>query len=337
MSLYTPELQAAFARCRAIAKREAKNFYYAFVALPRAKSDAMCAMYAFMRRADDIADDESMAVADRRELMARWLAAFHASSGAMEPTSLAESAFKVGHPGLHGVAASSADERLVFAAVRETQRRFGIADALLDELVAGTAMDLAEELPAGVVRMSVNGREFDCYESVEALDRYCYLVASVVGLVTVRIFGVEGDAADADAERMGKAFQYTNILRDVREDAERGRVYLPIELLRAHGADVSDVEAAAGGGSVTARLQATMVEIGARAEEFYGARRGLLPLLARDSRPAMRVLIRIYHALLVKMRRRGYGVFAERVSVSTARKVAILVRGLLGSFVSRTG
>ncbi len=309
----TPELQAAFVRCRAIAKREAKNFYYAFVALPRAKSDAMCAMYAFMRRADDIADDEALPVEERRELMTRWMAAFRADDAFEE------------------------DDRLVFRAVRDAQRRFGIADALLDELVAGTAMDLAEELPAGVVRVTVDGGEFDCYESVEALDRYCYLVASVVGLVTVRIFGVQGDVADADAVRMGKAFQYTNILRDVREDAERGRVYLPLEVLRAHGAVVSDVEAAASGGAVSAGLQATMAEMGARAEVFYGARRGLLPLLARDSRPAMRVLIRIYHALLVKMQRRRYGVFGERVSVSTARKMAILLRGLLGSFVSRFG
>ena len=77
-------------------------------------------------------------------------------------------------------------------------------------------MDLAAELPAGVTRVDLDERHFDCYETVEALDRYCYLVASVVGLVTVRIFGVQGSAADADAVRMGKAFQYTNILRDVR-------------------------------------------------------------------------------------------------------------------------
>jgi phytoene synthase len=337
VSLYTPGLQAAFARCREIARAEAKNFYFAFLALPRTKSDAMCAMYAFMRRADDIADDELMPVAKRRELMARWLAAFHASSGATEPTLNAESALKVGNPGLHAGAALSQDDQLVFVAVRETQRRFGIADTLLDELVAGTAMDLAEELPAGVVRVEAGGRRFDCYQSVESLDRYCYLVASVVGLVTVRIFGVQGTAADADAVRMGKAFQYTNILRDVREDAERGRVYLPLDVLATHGAGVADVATASGGGAVSAGLQAAMVAIGVKAEDFYGARRRLVPLLDRDSRPAMRVLIRIYQALLLKLRRKNYAVFGNRVSVSTARKLGILLRGLVSSLFGRFG
>ncbi len=307
------DLRAAFGRCREIARREAKNFYYAFLALPKQKSDAMCAMYAFMRRADDIADDELMAVAERRELMGRWLASFHAD------------------------AAFDGDDRLVFAAVQATQRRFGIADELLNELVTGTAMDLSAELPAGVERVWANGREFDCYRSVEALDRYCYLVASVVGLVTVRIFGVEGNAADADAVRMGKAFQYTNILRDVREDAERGRVYLPLDVLHAHGSSVEDVVAATRGAAMTGPLQAAMEEMASRAEELYGARRGLLPLLARDSRPAMRVLIRIYHALLLKIRRRKYAVFATRVSVSTVRKLGILLQGLVGSFFGRLG
>ena len=307
-----------------------------FVALPRAKSDAMCAMYAFMRRADDIADDESLPTAARREVMAGWLRAFQQSSTSQKTTSVPQKAVNgetpcnAEQPLSDGLL--SEDDRLVFVAVRETQRRFGIADELLEELVAGTAMDLPETLPEGVVRVvwtqtlpapdaspgrwqpasqpvgtetsaisAQSVRHFDCYESVEALDRYCYLVASVVGLVTVRIFGVHGTAADADAIRMGKAFQYTNILRDVREDAERGRVYLPLDVLRAHRAGVEDVVAASTEGVVSAGLQAAMEAMGTRAEDFYDARHTLLPLLARDSRPAMRVLIRIYHTLLLKI------------------------------------
>ncbi len=305
------DLMQAYEQCRSIARREAKNFYFAFLALPKAKSNAMCAMYAFMRRADDIADDESLPIEERRSLMARWRAGFRAGKGL------------------------TGEDNAVFLAVWDTQRRFGIADELLEELVAGTAMDLADELPQGVTRVTVGGRDFDCYQTVEALDRYCYLVASVVGLVTIRIFGVDGAVGDADAESMGKAFQYTNILRDVREDAERGRIYLPLDLLQAHGSGVQDVVAAATGGAVTAGLQAAMAAMGARAEQLYGAQRGLLPLLAPDSRPAMRVLIRIYHALLTKIRRKNYAVFAARVSVSTAYKLAILLRGLVGALVSR--
>ena len=307
------ELRAAFLACRAIARQEAKNFYFAFLALPRAKSDAMCAMYAFMRRADDIADDESLPVLERRQVMQRWLAAFHADTAFDE------------------------QDRLVFLAVRETQRRYGIGNDLLEELVAGTAMDLAEALPEGVQRVTVAGRTFDCYETVEALDRYCYLVASVVGLVTIRIFGCSAAEADDYAVSRGKAFQYTNILRDVREDAERGRVYLPLQLLRQHGAGVDAVAQAAARGEVSAGLYAAMAAMGGRAEEFYGVRQSLVPLLERDSRPAMRVLIRIYYALLLKMRRRRYAVFGKRVRVSTAYKLVQLVRGLVAGVGSRIG
>ena len=322
------DLLQAYVHCRKVAKREAKNFYYAFLALPWVKSNAMCAMYAFMRRADDLSDDEAIPVEQRRRLMAQWSGQFQ--RGAVEGELAQEHGAKQDR--------SEADADLaVFAAVRDTQRRFGIDDALLEDLVAGTAMDLAEALPEGVTRMTLDGQPFDCYETVEALDRYCYLVASVVGLVTVRIFGVDGAAADDDAVRMGKAFQYTNILRDVREDAERGRVYLPLELLQAHGARVEDVVAAARGHAVAPGLQTAMAAMGARAEEYYGAGRRLLPLLARDSRPAMKVLIRIYYALLVKIRRRGYAVFGKRIQLSTARKLFILLRGLVASAAGRIG
>lgn len=301
----------AYDACRQIARREAKNFYYAFLALPRPKSDAMCAMYAFMRRADDIADDETLPIAQRRVLLEEWRQGFQTGRGI------------------------TPQDDVIFLAVRDTQRTFGIADSLLQDLVDGTAMDLAEALPPGVERRTVEQRPFDCYQTVEVLDRYCYLVASVVGLVTVRIFGVQGNAADADAIRMGKAFQYTNILRDVREDAERGRIYLPLDLLHTHGAEVSDVVDATMMNRMSPGLRSAMADLGNRAQGFYQSEQTLLPLLARDSRPAMRVLIHIYHALLLKMRRRQYSVFADRMRVSTPRKLAILARGLLGSLVSR--
>ena len=116
---------AAYAFCRAIARREAKNFYWAFRVLPRHKSDAMCAVYAFMRRADDIADDESKPVEARRAEMKSWLEAWRA----------ARSSAANGH-------SSSTDEYLVFLALSDTQRRFNVPDSLLEELVAGTTMDL---------------------------------------------------------------------------------------------------------------------------------------------------------------------------------------------------
>ena len=299
------EIAQAYQHCRIVAKREAKNFYYAFLALPKAKSNAMCAMYAFMRRADDISDDEAMPLEERRALMERWRQAFLAGE------------------------ALTAEDRAVFVAVRDTQRRFGIPDVLLQELIAGTAMDLQAEPPAGVERIAVSGRGFDVYRTTEALDQYCYLVASVVGLVTVRIFGSQGTEVDDKAVAMGKAFQYTNILRDVREDAERGRVYLPLDLLEQHGASLEDVLQAASGKPVSPRLMAAMQAFAARAEAFYSVERTLIKALEPDSRGAMRTLVDIYHALLRRMEMVRFRVFEERVRVSTVTKIGLLLRGML--------
>ena len=192
----TAAVAAAYAHCRAVARREAKNFYWAFRVLPQHKSDAMCAVYAFMRKADDLSDDESLTLEQRRAAMARWTAEWRASRG------------QSGAPPVDPV----------FVALNDTQERFGIADELLEQLVAGTTMDL-EPRPEGVssvhaITVTEAGRtthEYQVYESFEALYRYCYLVASVVGLVCIRIFGYTDQRAEMLAERTGVAFQLTNI------------------------------------------------------------------------------------------------------------------------------
>jgi phytoene synthase len=309
----TSELTAAYAHCRAIAKREAKNFYYGFMALPAHKRDAMCAVYAFMRRADDISDDESLSLDDRRTLMSSWLTSWR------------------------GERAVDPQDAPVFLAVRDVQVSFGVTNDLLEKLVAGTTMDLDPAAPAGVQRISVDGRMLDQYETAEALERYCYLVASVVGLVTIRIFGFTDPAADGYAEQLGLAFQFTNILRDVKEDAERCRIYLPLEWMEPAGVTSADVLKASTSGDASPALYAVLAELGTRAERFYGAQHKLIPLLATDSRAAMRVLITIYHMLLQDIRAKHYRVFNERISVSTPRKLAVLAKGMLGGLLARGG
>ncbi len=279
------------------------------MALPQRKSDAMCAMYAFMRRADDISDDESLSLAERRVLMERWWSAFRSNS------------------------ALEALDESVFLAVRDVQQRFGISDHLLDELVQGTAMDLLPDPPPGVTQQEIAGRSFDVYETLEALERYCYLVASVVGLVTIRIFGYTDSHAEQYAIELGKAFQFTNILRDVKEDAQRGRVYLPVEVLTAHESSPEQVIEAMHPGSAHSSLHAALHDLAGRAEHLYAAQYGLVPLLDADSRAAMRVLISIYHALLREIERSNYQVFARRISVSTPKKVLLLLRGMLSRLV----
>jgi phytoene synthase len=308
-SAATPELTAAYAACRAIAKREAKNFYYSFVALPKPKSDAMCAIYAFMRKADDLADDESMSIEARRNAMAAWTAEWRTSRSA-----------------------STSDP--VFIAVNDTQQRFAISDDLLEQLVSGTTLDLQPQ-PEGVILETIDGKTVQVYENFAALHHYCYLVASVVGLVCIRIFGYTDRHAEQLAVDTGIAFQLTNILRDVKEDAERGRIYLSADLLHDNNVTSEHVLALAGGTSPQPNDLALLRGLELHAQTLYRSADELIPLLDADSRPAMRVLVRIYHDLLDRIAANPAAIFSERVSVPTPRKLAILFQGLFQSFVAR--
>jgi phytoene synthase len=301
-------LTAAYAECRAIAKREAKNFYYSFRVLPQHKSDAMCAIYAFMRKADDLSDDESMSLDERRAAMAKWTAEWRASR-------------------------SSPTNDATFIAVNDSQQRFGISDELLEQLVAGTTLDLQPQPEGVTVYLLDDGRSIQIYESFAALEHYCYLVASVVGLVCIRIFGYTDAAAEKLAVDTGIAFQLTNILRDVKEDAERGRIYLSADLLKRHGVSPERVIALCGGAAVQANELALLREVESTAQRLYRSSDALIPMLDADSRPAMRVLVRIYHGLLDCIAVDPSAVFRERVSVSTAKKLAVLGSGILQSLL----
>ena len=287
-------LDRAYAICRDIARREAKNFYYAFIALPAPRRNAICAIYAFMRKADDLADDESMPRDERRRSLQAWLAEWRA------------------------VCASGTTADPVFIAVRDCTARFQIPLSLLDELVAGVTMDLdraATDAP-------------DTYATFADLYRYCYLVASVVGLVCIRIFGYSDPRAEKLAEETGIAFQLTNILRDVAEDAERNRVYLPLEDLAVHNVSLDSLLHRAPGALPNASERALLAAIAQRAEEFYRSAQLLLPMIDRESRPALWVLVAIYHGLLRRIERADYDVFSRRASVPLPQKLGIMAVGL---------
>lgn len=288
-------LSDAYAVCRAIAKREAKNFYYAFVALPMPRRNAICAIYAFMRKADDLSDDESVQMDERRAGLEAWLSHWRAAS------------------------AGGATSDPVFVAVRDATQRFQIPLTLLDELVAGVTMDLD----------SVHGDAPDTYATFADLYRYCYLVASVVGLVCIRIFGYTDPRAEKLAEETGIAFQLTNILRDVAEDAERNRVYLPLEDLRAHGVELDELLKRVKGTGPSAAERALLKEIGGRAEKYYRSAEALMPLIDKESRPALGVLVEIYHALLKRIEAADFDVFTKRASVPTVEKLRILSVGMV--------
>ncbi len=287
-------LDAAYAECRSIARREAKNFYYAFVALPRPRRNAICAIYAFMRKADDLADDESLSLEARRNSLAAWIAQWHAAAQGQSTTDL------------------------VFIAVCDAVGRYHIPLSLLDELVTGVTMDLDSAPHDGP----------DTYATSAELYRYCYLVASVVGLVCIRIFGYKDPRAEKLAEETGIAFQLTNILRDVKEDAERKRVYLPLDELAKHGVTLNELIQHAATVHPTANERALFKEMGRRAEVYYQSARLLLPLIDKESRPALWVLVKIYRGLLRRIERSNYDVYSQRASVSKMEKLTILSVGM---------
>ncbi len=298
------QLAVAYSVCRHITRAAAKNFYYAFLVLPRAKRQALCAVYAFMRRCDDIADDESLSLYDRRQKLSAWLDAFHRAQS--------------GHP----------TDEPVLLALTDVQRHYNIRVGLLDQLAYGTAMDVEggpNEIRAGEppvpLALTVHYRTFD------DLYQYCYRVASVVGLVCIHVFGYHDPAAEPLAERLGLAFQLTNIIRDVREDASVGRVYLPEEDLNKFGISLSALESV----SDPAIFRPLLAMEADRAREYYRAGEELIPLIDEDSQPALWVLMSIYRRLLDKIAQREYDVFTgnEKVSLTVREKLGILAKGFV--------
>jgi phytoene synthase len=271
-----------------------------------------------MRHADDLSDDESVPHEQRRVALQLWLDAWHradAGLGTSDP---------------------------VFVALADARRRFQIPSALLDELVEGTTMDLrhAAEHPNRPNHRgaeAVHQMHFDVYPTFADLYRYCYLVASVVGLVCIRIFGYEDARAEKLAEETGIAFQLTNILRDVREDALRGRVYLPVEDMERLGVIPEELASLEDGHRLTLNQRELLETQAQRAEQYYQSGLALLPLIAADSRPALWVLITIYHRLLRRIEQRNFDVFSVRVSVPTYEKLWILLRGMLRMMLYRLG
>ena len=275
-------LADSYQYCRRLARSRAKNFYYSFLLLSPAQRDAICAVYAFMRRCDDLSDEPAEGgAAEARLALEEWRRGLHlALDGAPPP-----------HP--------------VWPALADTARRYAIPRQYLDEMIDGVTSDLEPRRLA----------------SFDELYRYCYQVASVVGLTIIRIFGYRSEAALPLAEKCGVAFQLTNILRDLREDAERGRVYLPAEDLERFGVDPEDFARGRRGPGFNALMR---FETG-RARAYYDESGPLLALVHPRSRSSLWALIRIYRRLLERIEASGYDVLNRRVRVPPWEKMAILL------------
>lgn len=273
-----------------VARTEARNFYYSFTLLPPAAKAAMCAVYAFMRYADDLSDDEG--IDDRAGALEDWR---HALRGAYE---------------------GRTEGRPILPAFADTVARYDIPRDLFESLIDGVEMDLQPRR----------------YATFDDLRDYCYRVASVVGLVCLRIWGVaEPERASALGESCGYAFQFTNILRDIREDANRGRIYIPTEALEAAECPEADLVLPCAT-PASLRLVALCWSV---ADGHFDEATPLTALIAPESRAAFVAMFDIYRGVHRQIRSNGFDVFASRARLSTPRKIGIVARAWFRGRASR--
>lgn len=275
----------SFGYCQRLSKRTGRNFYFSFLTLPRSLFRDMCALYAFMRVTDDLGDDVARSVAQRKAAMRSWRHGLDAVVNG-EPTS---------HP--------------VLRAMADVQQRHKLPIDYLHAVITGVERDLEEQT----------------FETFEQLSEYCYFVAGAVGRCCVHLWGYNDEAALDRAVDCGLAFQLTNILRDLREDAENGRVYLPQEDLDRFGYSIDDLRTR----TQDDRFRELMRFQVERARYYYQQGSELHSLLERPGRPIFSAMIGIYGRLLRKIEQQEYDVFAERIRLHRITKLKVTATSLL--------
>jgi len=250
---------------RAITRKSASNLALAFILLPKTKRDGMSALYAFCRAVDDIADEECIPVTQRRAQLAEWRADVQRACGSEMPQ---------------------------FPVNRELQHvihQYQLSYAHFDALLQGVEMDL----------------EQNRYADYNELELYCYRVASVVGLLSIEIFRYTDPACRDYAVYLGKALQLTNILRDIRTDAERGRIYVPLSELQQYEVTQEEILRF----EYSERFYSLAVSVAQRAKHFYRLARQTLPPADRRSMVAAELMGSVYWRLLRELERRRFDVF----------------------------
>lgn len=280
-------LQESQQFCRQLAKQTGKNFYYSFLTLPKPMRQEMCVLYAFMRKTDDIGDDESILLDGRRRQLYAWKQDLERS-----------------------LCGEEVDEQ-IFPALRDVVERRKIPPQYLFDVIEGVMQDL----------------EPHRFETFQELEQYCYHVAGAVGLCCIHIWGFSGEDAKQPAIACGAAFQLTNILRDLAEDSDRKRVYLPQEDLRRFAYTEEDLQNRV----IDDRFRSLMQFEVARAKEHYRQAETLFQSLSKEGRLILRAMIGIYGGLLKRIEARNYDVYSSRISLSKSRKWWIVAKSLFGA------
>ena len=280
-------LKEAYLYCHVLTKREARNFYFAFLTLPKQQRFSIYAVYAFARIADDIADGENST--DQKKFLLNQLRLDLQS------------------------AISGHASGLVLLALADVIANFNIDSKLFDQLIDGVEMDLVEKR----------------YRTFDDLCVYCYHVASVIGLISIEIFGYRDERAKQAAKDLGIAMQITNILRDLQEDMLTGRVYLPLEDLEFY--EYSEIELA---NSITNKNFYELMRFEtSRARRFYDSGSELFQYIDPRSRACVSVLHGLYLRLLNRLENRNFQVFGEKIKLSSREKIMVMIKLWITSFL----
>ena len=267
----------------AITRRSASNLAMAFVFLPKDKREEMSALYAFCREVDDIADDELLEVEERRRRLASWRDEVRAACTGGRP------------------------QNPVVQELQTVIQRHRLPYDLLNELILGVEMDL----------------DVRRYADYKELELYCYRVASVVGLLSIEVFGYQNPNCREYAIHLGKALQLTNILRDVRVDAARGRIYLPLSELARFKVTEEEIL----NGRYSDRYRALAQSVAQCAQGFYLKAREALPPEDRRAMGTAILMGEVYWELLRKLERQGFNVFRSAPTrLSKGQKAFLILR-----------
>ena len=268
---------------RVITHKSASNLALAFLLLPRAKRDAMSVLYAFCREVDDITDNESAPAEKRREQLVDWRADIRRACAGETPQ------FTVNHE------------------FQPFIREYRLLFPLFDELIKGCEMDF----------------EIKRYKNFEQLELYCYRVASVVGLLSIEIFGYRNSACRQYAVYLGKALQLTNILRDVKADAGRGRIYLPLDELKKYNVLPDEILRY----EYSDRFGRLAADVAEKAKNFYRQAQKILPAEDRHAMAAAELMGSVYWRLLQKLESQHFNVFGpEPARLNKAQKTLLVFR-----------
>ncbi len=296
------EITASYAKCHAIARAAHSNFYPAFFLLPKEKRDGIVALYAFMRLIDDVSD-ESANLAEKQRGLATWRTA-------LDQAITGQSQVFDGNAAMESPASALPGADEVLPALVDTIARYNMPYRYLHDLISGAEMDLTVQ----------------AYPSFERLKEYCYRVAGTVGLTCTHIFGFRDPKALELSEKLGLAFQLTNIIRDVREDYILGRVYLPDEDLARYGVAKADF----GRNEATLGVHELLRFEAERAWKLYEEGAGLLGLIDEDSRRTFWLLAHTYSALLARIEAVDFAVFGERVRLPKSEKLKLIAKARFG-------